>query len=202
MKKIFLCLVVALFLISGCTKPSEVPRSPEPIRGPSTEFTALVETESTVKVKAQGVVIRYQRQSSWDEDELSTILKDKDGFSSWVIAKFVDDLSKHGKQAVDATVEFNKETKSTILSCNIHGAITKKDNSYYAVFSWLLEPLGLDFIDSDFEESERGLAWEGVVDGVPTTLTVELPTIEGFVYKAWEHPIGHCHAHAWWELPQ
>jgi len=34
--------------------------------------------------------------------------------------------------------------------------------------------------------------------GIPTTVTVKLPTIDNFVYKAWEHPIGHCHAHVWW----
>ena len=55
-----------------------------------------------------------------------------------------------------------------------------------------------DFIDDDFVESEKGLFWEGFVNGVPATVTVELPTIDSFVYKAWAHPIGHCHAHAWW----
>lgn len=127
---------------------------------------------------------------------------DKDGFSSDVIAKFVDDLSQYGKCAINASVEFNEDTKSTILSCDIQGAISKKDNSYRAVFAWLLRLLGLDFIDSDFEKSEKGLSWEGLVNGVPTTVTVELPPIDGLVYKARQHPVGQCHAHAWWELPQ
>lgn len=202
MKKIFLCLVVVLFLASGCTKPSETPPTLELTPSPPIEFTTLVERESIVKVKAEGIVIHYQRQSFWGEDELSVILQDKDGFSSDVIAKFVDDLSKYGKQAINANVELNEDTKSAILICDIHDAISKRDNSYYAVFSWLLEPLGLDFIDNYFEESEKGLFWEGFVNGVPTVVSVELPTINGFMYKAWSHPVGHCHAHAWWELPQ
>jgi uncharacterized protein YceK len=57
MKRIFLCLIVVLFLISGCTKPSEVARTPEPTPGPSTEFTTLIKRESMVEVKAQGTVI-------------------------------------------------------------------------------------------------------------------------------------------------
>jgi hypothetical protein len=202
MKRIFLCLIVVLFLIFGCTNPSEVARTPEPTPAPSTEFTTLIERESIVEVRAQGTVILYQRQSFWDEDELSTILQDKDSFSSCVVDEFADDLSKYGKQATDTKIEFNEEAKSMILRCEIHGAITKKDNSYYAVFSWLLEPLGLDFIDSDFEESEKGLFWKGHTNGVPTTLGVELPTINCAVYKAWQHPVGHCYAHAWCELPQ
>ena len=39
---------------------------------------------------------------------------------------------------------------------------------------------------------------EGVINGVPTTVTIELLTINSSVYKAWAHPVGHCHAHAWW----
>jgi hypothetical protein len=201
MRKIFLILVVALFLTSVCIEPSEASPILEPTPSPPTKFITLAERESIIKAKAEGTLIHYQCESFWGEDEFSTILHDKHDFSSSIITKFVDDLSKYGKHAIDAGVEFNEEMKWTILRCDIHGAISKRDNSYYAVFSWLLEPLRLDFIDNDFEESERGLFWEGFVNGVPTTVTVELPTTDGSVYEAWAHPIGHCHAHAWWELP-
>ena len=71
---------------------------------------------------------------------------------------------------------------------------------YSATFFWLLRPLGLDFIDSDFEESEKGLFWEGLVNGIPTSVSVDLPAIDRSVYEAWQHPVGHCHAHVWWEI--
>ena len=74
----------------------------------------------------------------------------------------------------------------------------RAEGEYYARFEWLLRLLGLDFIDDDFKESANGLSWEGLVKGVPTTVTVEVPVIDSSVYRAWEHPIGHCHAHAWW----
>ena len=201
MKKLFLISVVALLLASGCMA-SDALLTVESTPNSSTEFISLVEKESIIKVRAQGVVIHYRRQSFWGEDELFAILQHKDDFSSDVIAKFVDDLSKYGRQAADTSVEFNEDMKSTILRCDIQGAISKRGNNYYAVFPWLLDPLGLDFIDSDFEESKKGLFWDGLVNDIPTTITVELPTIDGFVYKAWQHPVGHCHAHAWWELPQ
>jgi len=82
-----------------------------------------------------------------------------------------------------------------VLRCDIEGAVSKSGNSYQSTFGWLLGPLGLDLIKDDFEESEEGLFWEGVVNSIPTTFTVELPVIDGAIYKAWAHSIGHCHAH-------
>lgn len=155
-----------------------------------------------MEVEAQGIVVHYRGESSWSQHEYYTILENKNEFSSELIGKFVNDLSKHSKHAVNTSVKFNKDKKSTILACQIHGAISKSDHRYYAVFSWLLEPLGLDFINDDFKESENGLSWQGLVSGIPTTLVVRLPVIDSSVYKAWEHPIGHCHAHAWWEMEE
>lgn len=114
MKRIFLCLVLALFLASGCTKPSEAPPTSEPTLTAPTKFTALAARENITTVEAQGVVIRYQRQSFWDEDDLSIILQDKDEFSSYIIAKFVDDISKYGKQAINANIEFNEDAISMV----------------------------------------------------------------------------------------
>lgn len=180
-------LVVSLLILSGCAQAP----------------TIREETGRIVTVEVQGIVLHYQCESFWSEDEMCRILENKDEFSSEQIGKFIDDLSKHGdreEHALNAKVEFNEDRKSTILRCDIHGAISKSGNGYHATFFWLLGPLELDFIDNDFEQSKKGLSWEGFVDSVPTTVTIELPTIDGFVYEAWRHPIGHCHAHVWWEL--
>ena len=48
--------------------------------------------------------------------------------------------------------------------------------------------------------SKEGLFWEGKVDGIPTSITIELP-LQETAYKAWEHPVGHCHGHVWWTMP-
>lgn len=187
-----LILIFMVLIMGGCAATTQ-----------TIELTNLTQTKSIVRVDTEGVVVHYQNESYWEEGQYSIILKNRARFSSDLIAGFVEDVSKHSEKCehVDsAYVEFNEEERSTILKCDIHGAISRTGDSYHATFFWLLRPLGLDFIDNHFEESEMGLFWQGSVDGVPTTITVELPTIDGFIYKAWEHPIGHCHAHVWWEI--
>jgi len=177
-------LIVSVSILSGCTQAT----------------TITGETERIIKVEAHGIVLHYQNESFWSGDEMPRLLENKDEFSSKQIEKFINDLSRRGEggeHAPNANVEFNEGRKSTILTCDIHGAVWEGGNSYHATFFWLLRPLELDFIDNDFEESEKGLFWDGSVNGVPTTVSVELPTIDSFVYEAWSHPIGHCHAHVW-----
>jgi hypothetical protein len=199
MKKIHwlnLILILAVLIMGSCTTPSPTPTQ-------SIELTNLTRITSIVNVETEGVVLHYQNESYWEEGQYSVILQDKAKFSSDLIAKFVEDVSTHGEkceEVANANIEINQGEMSTILKCDIHGAISKTGNNYHATFFWLLGLLRLDFIDDHFEESEKGLFWQGSVNGIPTTITVELPTINGFVYKAWEHPIGHCHAHVWWEI--
>ena len=190
-------LIVGLFVLWGCAQPPTVTPAPTPTP------TAMEEMEQIVKAEAEGVILHYQAESLWGEDEFSTILQNRDGFSSNLVEKFTDDVSKHGERGeyvANAYVEFNEEGKSTVLRCDIEGAVSKSESKYSATFFWLLRPLGLDFIDNDFEESEKGLFWEGLVNDIPTSVSVELPAIGGSVYEAWQHPVGHCHAHVWWEI--
>ncbi len=177
--------------------PVEAPKPEQPKPAPVTE-----EIERVIEVEAQGIVVHYRTESFWSQHDYYTISANKDEFSSDVAGKFSDDLSRHSKHAVNVSVKLNEAKKSTILTCEIHSAISQSDHSYYAVFSWLLEPLGLDFINDDFKKSENGLSWQGLVSGIPTTVIVRLPVIDSSVYEAWEHPIGHCHAHAWWEMEE
>jgi hypothetical protein len=191
-----LIFIFVVLIMGGCAAPSPTPTQ-------SIELTNLTQIKGIVRVETEGVVLHYQNESYWEEGQYSVILQDKAKFSSDLIAKFVEDVLRHGEkceEVANANVEFNQVKMSTILKCDIHGAISRTGNNYHATFFWLLGLLRLDFIDDHFEESEKGLFWQGSVNGIPTTITVELPTINGFVYKAWEHPIGHCHAHVWWEI--
>jgi hypothetical protein len=190
-------LTVGLFVLLGCAQPPTLTPAPTPTP------TAMEKMEQIVKVEAEGVILHCQAESLWSEDKFSAISQIRDDFSSDLIEKFTDDVSKHGERGeyvTNAYVEFNEERKSTILRCDVEGAVRKSENEYSATFFWLLSPLGLDFIDNDFEESEKGLSWEGLVNGIPARVSVDLPAIDGSVYKAWEHPVGHCHAHVWWEI--
>lgn len=202
MRKIYGLKLISIFVVlimASCAGQAT------PSATPGIELNKLTPTKRVVRVEAERVELHYQNESYWEEGQYSVILENKAEFSSDLITKFVEDVSKHGdkrEEVVNASVEFNAGKESTILKCDIHGAISRSGDRYAATFFWLLRPLGLDFINDDFEESERGLCWQGSVSDVPTTITVELPTIDESVYEAWAKPIGHCHAHAWWEMGQ
>ena len=186
MWKYVAALVVGLFPLLSCAQPTAVaPVSPW-------TPTAMAEEERMVKVEAEGVTLYYQAESIWNEGEFSTILQNRDSFTYDLIRKFTDDVSKQGdreERVANACVRLNEDRKSTIFTCDIEGAVRKNGSRYNATFFWLLRPLGLDFIDDDFEESEKGLFWEGSINGIPTSIAITLPA-----------SIGHCHAHVWWEL--
>jgi hypothetical protein len=151
-----------------------------------TELSDLTRTKSIIEVGAEGGVLHYQNESFWAEDQFSKILEYKAQFTSNIINQLNETLSIYGERneyAVDAKVEFNQTRKSTILKCDIHGAMTSSDRY---TFRWLLDPSGLDFIINDFQQSENELFWEGSINGIPTTITLTFP-----------FPIAHCHAHVW-----
>ena len=107
--------------------------------------------------------------------------------------------SGSGYEGANYAVEFDEVERSTSLTCEVHGPVSKRDSSFYGDFSWLLRPLGLDFIDDHFKETTKGLSWEGAIESIPTEVICEfLP--QDVPYAAWGQPIGHCHAHAWWVI--
>ena len=138
------------------------------------------------------------RQSVWGEERFSNYLANQAQFRADFKEQFEQELALSHASASDYSFSFDSATQSTLIGCDIRDVISKTRSEYRARFEWLLRPLGLDFIDDDFKESEGGLSWEGVIKGIPISVIVELPTIDSFVYEAWNDPIGHCHAHAWW----
>ncbi len=177
-----LLIVMLLATVSGCAAPAEEEN----------------EIRRVVEVKADGLTLHYLRQSFWGEERFSNYSANQAQFKADFKEQFEQESAVSHASASGYSFSFDSTTQSTIIRCDIHDAISKSGNKYTARFEWLLNPLGLDSIDDDFKESEKGLSWEGVIKGVPTTIIVELPTIDDSVYKAWAHPIGHCHAHAWW----
>jgi parallel beta-helix repeat protein len=154
--------------------------------------------EINTKVEAGETVIHYENRSFWKESDLLKILENKEEFESTMIENFNEDLSKYcKKREYAADVEFEEARKLTVFKCEVHNAITKSDNMYRATFIWLLRPLGLDFIDDNFEKTKDGLSREGTINNIPTNISLIFPPQKS-VYAAWQHPIGHCHAHVWW----
>ena len=195
---VLLSLLVTMLLVTvaGCAPV------PTPIPPPTKVPPAKEEGEirRVIEAKADELIVHYLRQSFWGEEEFSSYLANQAQFKSDFKEDFEPGLAKAGVSASDYSFSFDSATRSTVIRCDIHDAISLgTEGKYRARFGWLLNPLGLDFIDDNFAESANGLSWQGLVDGVPTTVTVELPTIDSFVYEAWGPAYcGHCHAHAWW----
>ena len=179
-------------LLAGCAG------TPAPAEAPLTEEQG--EIERVITVEADVLTLHYERGSFWAEEEFSAHLANQ----AQLEADFREDFEQGLAQsdvpvsASDYTFSYHRGTRSTLARCDAHGAISKTDGRYHATFFWLLKPLGLDFIDDNFQESKKGLSWKGSINGVPTTIVVTLPTIDNLAYEAWAHPVGHCHAHVWW----
>lgn len=152
------------------------------VQAPSTgplEFGNL--TKSVIEVRAEGEILHYQNQSFWSEDSFSLILKSKDKFRFEEIASFNKSLQRYGKIMITPKIEFDEENKSTILICDIRGAMYST-NSYD--FHWLLADLPFDLYA--FKQSEKELTYQGKINGIPITIKLIFP-----------YTIAHCHEHVW-----
>ena len=177
---VFLCLplLTLLAIMGSCAAPAEVP---------SGEVAG--EIQQVVEVEVGGLVCHYMCQSLGGEAEFSDYLANQAQFKADFKQDFEQGLTQSDRpvSASDYSFSFDRASQSTVSRCDVRDAITKSDNEYRATFFWLLTPLGLDFIDDDFQESETGLSWDGCINNVPTTITLKFP-----------RSIGHCHAHVWW----
>jgi hypothetical protein len=167
-------VIIAVVILAGlviglwsCQKP-----------GPALEVNESV-AKRIIRIEAEGDVLHYQETLSWDERKWAEILANKSEFSSHQIEKF---KKTYKVNADNFSMEFLKEKNSTLLTCDVHGKFT---GNWYD-FHWFLNPLGLDFLDSPFDKSERDLSWEGPIDGISTSIVLEFP-----------FPISNCHAHVW-----
>lgn len=146
-------------------------------------------TRSVIKVEAEGIVLHYQNESFWGEDQFSEILEHKAEFDSSLIKQFREGLSRYGLRATCYEIWFDESRRSTLLTCDVHGAVSKRGDRHTAEFEWLLQPLELNLYD--FKESYKELFCETTVDGTPITITLGFPAT-----------IDHCYYHVWWETKE
>jgi len=165
-------LVIALAILFGCAQPGVVPLPKPPL---------LEETKRIIEIEAEGEILHYQEESLWNEEGFSKILESKKEFESERINSFKKSLERYDKHVVNPKIEFDEVRKSTILICDVKGAMYST-NSYD--FHWLLGDLPFDLYQ--FKQSEKELNYEGEVNGIPTTIRL------GFPYT-----IAHCHEHVW-----
>lgn len=171
-------LVVLGILIVGCEKEEE--EAAEVEEPPKIE--QLRPSRNAIEIKAEGEVLHYQRESFWDDEDFSKLLELKEEFETKEIDSFKRTLEGYNRYAVNPKIEFDESKKSAVLLCDIKGA---KEGHWFD-FDWLLRPNGLDFIDSHFGKKEKELYWEGEVDGVKTTISINFP-----------YSVSNCHEHVW-----
>ena len=155
-----IALVMALLTLSGCAQPMSGPPS------------AGEETKQIITIEARDQILRYQWQSFWTEEKFSQLSEND------LKARFKE---KYKVKAENFEVSFDKTKKSTILICDIEGAMYSA-NQYE--FHWLLGDLPFDLFA--FKQSEKELTYEGKVNDVPTTIRLIFP-----------YAISHCHEHVW-----
>ena len=180
------------------------PTKGAPTHTPSPTYTPLP-TEAvlpakrvvSIKVEAGATVVHYQDETFWNEAQFCSILKHKAEFDSKEIEKLKMIASRY--EVVNHATLFDKAEKSVSSRCQVHGAVSKRDGSFYGDFSWVIRPLELDFINDCFKETTKGLSWKGTIDGIPTEVICQFPP-QDVPYAAWAQPIGHCHAHVWWTI--
>lgn len=168
-------LIMALAILFGCAQ-QEVGTSP-------TTLPTAEKARRMIEVEVVDQTVLYRYQYFWDEEEFLELS------GSELEARFKEEYNVEAK---DFEISFTTK-------CYVYGTISKSRDRYTADFLWLLRPLGLDFIDDHFKETNHGLSWQGKIDGVPATIEVKCPP-QDCVYEAWQHPVGHCHGHIWWPV--
>lgn len=189
--RLLLLMLMLLASIAGCAPaptPAPVPTpAPLPIEAPPAKEEG--ELKRVVEVEANGLILRYLRQSLWGEVKFSYYLAHQAEFKVDFKKHFEERLAKDHVSASGYTFAFDSTAKSIVVRCDIHDAISGDRGRYTARFEWLklLElPEGFDLLNFG-KISEDALKGETEINGIPVTLTLLFPA-----------PIGNCHWHVWW----
>ncbi len=148
----------------------------------------------------RGTVIRFREVLFFNVSEFKIVVREWPRFRE-VLRSYVAKTFGENVELANVTIDLNTSARCVTIEFDVVGRVWVSDGEVTADFLWLLTPLGLDFIESHFEETNHGLFWRGVIDGVETLVNVYLPK-QPVAYRAWGEPVGHCHGHAWWPLPR
>lgn len=102
-----------------------------------TEAQTTIPMKRCIEAQVDGVIIHYREELFWNRDYFSEITKNRREFGYLLTGRFKERLSKYGEgreNAVNVRVEFDEVQRSTILTCEVHGAISKSDGGYHATF--------------------------------------------------------------------
>ncbi|MEA3428237.1 MAG: hypothetical protein U9Q84_03230 [Thermodesulfobacteriota bacterium] len=91
----------------------------------SPEIEEIRPLRNVIEIKAEGVVLHYQKESFSNDKQFSKFLESKEEFEAKEINSFNRTLERYNRYAVNHKIEFDESKKSIVLICDIEGA--KKD---------------------------------------------------------------------------
>ena len=148
-------------------------------------ITTIVGEEVDCKIRIRYAASSFDRLVSDWNDNLNLIVEE------------VSVYKEPGTSIRDLNITYSRTLHMVFIDFNVTGAVSISHGSCRATFIWLLEPLGLDFIDDHFNEYNDRLTWSGEINNVKYTVKIMLPE-EDEPYSAWGSLVGHCHGHVWW----
>jgi hypothetical protein len=164
--------------------------------------TAIPQSQ-VITVEAEELNLNYSQGFYWDEEQFAQEYDEYSVDKAEYLKDFVESFSTDflqpaNLQATNWKVSFRSEyeleadkaTYLTLIQCQIHGAASGTAERPTFRFEWLLKPIFGNRPDLyDFEQpTDRTLVYEGEIDHIPTTITLEFP-----------EPLSHCHYHVWYK---
>ena len=191
--------VIAVVVISAAVITAHVLNAPSSKPLAPANVTSLKPIERVISVKVVNTTLHYIEVITYSPKDFKYIAQHWGVLRDEVIQSITRTYSSISFLNLEAYT--SPANNSVIIEFDVAGKVWVSDGHYTADFLWMLEPLGLDFINNHFKETTHGLNWEGVLNGVLTKVEVILPP-QQVPYVAWGQPIGHCHGHAWWVITE
>ena len=183
MKKIIFCFLSAIVLIvlSILFMGFKVEQKATQEAGNTQGTLAIRPFKSMIVIKAEGEILHYQKESFYNKEDFSEVIKSKMKFKSEAIESFNKKMERYNEQASNYEFKVNDKERSIILKCDVRSAMYST-NSYD--FHWLLGDLPFDLYQ--FEQSDKELNYQGKINNIPTTIRLIFP-----------YRLSHCHEHVW-----
>jgi hypothetical protein len=179
------------------SSPTSQTASPLP---PTTTCTALEVHKPLERVIVMTVLknltIEYVESIRYDDVSFKCIISKWDQYVANTTKRIQELYGLRGAHIVNLHIIHIGENDTVKITFLVDNRVWS-NSEVVADFLWFLNAWGLDFIESKFKETNHGLEWRGVLEGVKTVIIVNVPPQPG-PYKAWGEPYGHCHGHIWW----
>ncbi|MFP4005786.1 MAG: hypothetical protein ACLFUR_03585 [Candidatus Hadarchaeia archaeon] len=188
---IFLALLIlALAVISLPNVGREERREPNGVQIPERRNAIT----RTLRIEVTGEVMYYRETYIWSENDYVNIKDKREEFEELQKDLFKD---KYDIEPEFTEIRFFDTDRSTLFQCEVWDKVGEEENVYVGNFDWFLNPLGLNFVDNEFEETNANLIWNNELDEISTGIVLDLPP-ENATYEIGGDSFGHGATKVWW----